>query len=227
MQTLQKLRDSIQLITFDCYGTLIDWNQGISGAFEQLKWTELRPREELLEAYHRQEAAVEQTSYRTYRQVQTAVLKALAGMFQLPLEADSAEALSASLPSWPPFEDTNHALRRLRTRYKLGILSNIDRDLFEKTSRHFDVTFDLVVTAQDAHAYKPAHSHFMQMNEFARQLDGACLHAAQSIYHDARPTAQLGIPFVWINRYNDPAPDGVPMLAEFKKLAELADALGV
>ncbi len=223
MNQLRSIRDSLKLITFDCYGTLIDWHKGLREALARLAGEDRA--EEIVRSYVRQEAAIEQDGYRPYRRVLADTLTALSRMYGFSLPDEEAQALADSLPNWQPFPDTNEALVRLKRRYRLGILSNIDRDLLAGTCRHFRVDFDFVVTAEDVNAYKPAHPHFIRMQQHARMLGGEAIHAAQSIYHDGRPTGQLAIPFVWINRYAEPNRGEVPQLAEFPTLAAFADAL--
>ena len=133
--------------------------------------------------------------------------------------------LAESLPHWKPFQDTNPALKRLASRFKLGILSNIDDDLLAATMRHFDVAFDLVVTAQQVKSYKPGVGHFHE----ARARAGAerLLHAAQSYFHDVVPATQLGIPVVWVNRKGSRVePGGLLPTHEVRDLLELADLVG-
>ena len=226
MTALADITESVLLLTFDCYGTLIDWERGIRQTLDRLFGPADESREDLIEAYIRTEAAVEQQGYQSYRQVQAQTLRALAASYRLDLPPQDEDALSEALPDWPPFADTNDALRRLKSRYQLGVLSNIDRDLLARTGAHFDVAFDLVVTAEDVHAYKPAHPHFIRLLQQAPDGRPGVLHVAQSLYHDGRPTAELGINYVWINRYHQKRPDDVPMVAEFATLSALAEALG-
>ena len=198
------------IITFDCYGTLIDWERGISDAF-QLAGLNL-DREEILRKYHDGEPAVEQ-DYRLYRDVLREMESRVAGF--------STGFLTASLPDWKPFDDTNDALIRLKNAgYKLGILTNCDDDLIAATQKHFPVAFDLVVTAQQVKSYKPSPAHFTT----AREKIGSSrwLHAAQSNFHDIVPTNAMNIPNAWINRKHEAAlPGGIPG-REFANLKGLA-----
>jgi 2-haloalkanoic acid dehalogenase type II len=214
------------VVTFDCYGTLIDWERGITEAFAAAASRAGRTVSpaEVLAAYSLIEPEVEAGSYRSYRQVLGETAVDVARRLGWPL-GGSEGFLAESLPSWPPFPDTNAALTRLRLRgVRLGILSNVDEDLLAGTRRHFNVPFDLVVTAQQVRSYKPGHAHF----EAARLGLGPgarWLHAAQSYFHDVVPAKALGIPVAWINRKSEPpgaagAPD-----AEFRDLTQLADWL--
>jgi len=202
------------IITFDCYGTLIDWDGGIANAFRNAALTDGLDldRDEILDVYHAVELTVQKEEYRPYCDVLADTARRCAERLNWFLPSDRSGFLAESLGSWTPFADTNKALERLHgLGYRLGILSNIDDDLFAATTRHFTVEFDLVVTAQQVRSYKPAHDHF----EAARQgVSGRrWLHAAQSYYHDVVPARTLGIPVVWINRRGDPplgktVPDG-------------------
>lgn len=196
------------IITFDCYGTLIDWRRGIRDAFGS---------DAALQLYGETEVEVER-EYRPYRDVLAEVAKRIDTTLGMPPRDPSF--LAASLPSWPPFADTNPALERLRAAgIRLGILSNIDDDLLAATLRHFTVDFDLIITAQQLRSYKPGHAHFLAARE--RIGDARWLHAAQSDYHDIVPCNALGIANAWINRLAEtPLAGGVPTM-EFRDLAEL------
>jgi 2-haloacid dehalogenase/putative hydrolase of the HAD superfamily len=214
------------VITFDCYGTLIDWESGIAGAFlsaAREDGIEFR-RDEVLRAYEIEEPLVEHEQFRFYRDVLTETAARIARSHGWPLAFERATFLVNSLPSWKPFPDTNAALERLSAAgYRLGILSNVDDDLLAATRRHFTVDFDPVVTAQQVRSYKPAHGHWL---EAQRRIGGArWLHAAQSNFHDVVPANALGIATAWVNRRGDaPRPGGTP-LHEVRDMAGLADLL--
>jgi 2-haloacid dehalogenase/putative hydrolase of the HAD superfamily len=207
------------VITFDCYGTLIDWESGIAGAF--IAAGAGRSRDEILRAYEKIEPVVESERYQLYSDVLTETAVRVAST--LGWETDGA-FLPQSLPSWKPFPDTNAALERLvAAGYRLGILSNVDDVLIAATRKHFPVELDLIVTAQQVRSYKPAPPHFLA----AREAIGKArwLHAAQSNFHDIVPCNTLGIPTAWVNRRGEEAlPGGTPMY-EVKDLKGLADAL--
>lgn len=212
------------IVTFDCYGTLIDWESGIAGAFldaAQEDGVALR-REDVLSAYEHHEPIVEREQYRPYREV--LALTALRVAQALGWPADRGTFLPESLPRWTPFADTNRALERLRAAgYRLGILSNVDDDLFAETRRHFTVDFDLIITAQQVGSYKPAPGHFLAARE--RIGSAPWLHAAQSNFHDIVPVNAMGIPTAWVNRRGDtPAAGGIPT-HEVRDMAGLADLL--
>jgi 2-haloalkanoic acid dehalogenase type II len=214
------------VVTFDCYGTLIDWERGIRDAFSATAAATRSPvdPEAAIRLYAETEAAVETGPYQSYRAVLTETARRIAERLGWPLPDSRAGFLAESLPAWPPFSDTNRALRRLvDAGYRLGILSNVDDDLLAWTRRHLATFFEIVVTAQQAGSYKPALRHFM----IARDLIGAerWLHAAQSYFHDVVPARALGIPVAWINRKGETAPDGGAPDRECRTLTDLADWL--
>jgi 2-haloacid dehalogenase/putative hydrolase of the HAD superfamily len=214
------------ILTFDCYGTLIDWESGISAAFAEAAVADgvALDLAAVLAAYTQLEPVVEAETHRSYRAVLTETVRRVAARLGWPLAEERAGFLADSLPKWRPFADTNPALERLAaTGYRLGILSNVDDDLLAETRRHFAVHFDLLVTAQEVGSYKPAPGHFLAAR---RRIGGdRWLHAAQSYFHDVMPARALGIPVAWVNRKGEPAPDGGCADWELRTLAELADRL--
>lgn len=216
------------VLTFDCYGTLVDWDRGIGDALTSAARADglTLDREALLEAYHQIEPVVEREAFRSYRAVLTETARRVAARLGWKLDEARAGFLADGLPSWRPFADTNPALDRLAAGgHRLGILSNVDDDLLAGTRRHFTVAFepDLVVTAQQVRAYKPAPAHF----ETARRRigGGRWLHVAQSFFHDIAPATALGIPAVWINRKDEPVPPTATHVPQFRTLAALVDWL--
>lgn len=214
------------IITFDCYGTLIDWETGISGAFlaaASADGIDLE-REAVLRAYAELEPVVEAEAYQRYRAVLDETARRVAARLGWDLSAQRSSFLSECLPHWRPFDDTNPALERLAAAgYRLGILSNVDDDLLAGTLRHLSVDFELRITAQQVGSYKPAHGHFLAARE--RIGDRRWLHAAQSYFHDIVPAAALDIPAAWINRKRaTPAGGGHPV-RELYTLTELAEWL--
>ncbi len=213
------------IITFDCYGTLIDWERGIGDAFIEAAAAGgvALDRAAVLAAYAEIEPVVEAEVFRPYHDVLAETARRVAGRLGWELNPSRASFLADSLPDWPPFPDTNPALERLAAAgHALGILSNIDDDLLAGSRRHLTVAFDLVVTAQQVGSYKPAHGHFVA----ARTRIGGqrWLHAAQSYVHDVVPARALGVPVAWINRARERA-TGVHPDHAFPTLAELADWL--
>ncbi len=211
-------------ITFDCYGTLIDWAAGLTASFREVFGSVADEcMDELFAAYVPAEATIEAEGYKTYREVLAGVTVRLGERFGVNVPDDRRHLLADQLPDWPPFPDTCEALARLKQRYRLGVLSNVDRDLFAGTASRLGVAFDFVVTAQDVGSYKPRHPHFERMLAEHAEADSV-LHVAQSLYHDGGPCKRLGLAYVWINRYNDPNETNVEPLAVFPDLKSLADA---
>ena len=214
------------VVTFDCYGTLVDWEGGLARAFHRAAWADGRrlERTAVLQAYMAVEREVEAGPYRPYREVLAESARRVGARLGWPLDPASAGFLADSVPGWVPFPDTNAALERLHAGgCGLGILSNIDDDLLAATRRHFTVEFELIVTAEQVRSYKPAPPHF----EAARRTIGnrRWLHVGQGYFHDMVPARALGLPTAWINRNGDAPFDGGRADQEFPTLTELADWL--
>jgi 2-haloalkanoic acid dehalogenase type II len=215
------------IITFDCYGTLIDWEGGIVEAFRSQAASDgvELVRDQIIAAYATEEPAVESEEYRPYRDVLAETARRAARRLGWKLSSERAEFLAESLVDWDPFPDTNPSLERLARKYKLGILSNVDDDLLAATRRHFTVDFELIVTAEQVRSYKPGLAHFKEA--IARSGGERLLHAAQSYFHDVVPASRLGFPVVWVNRKGDLPESGGPLPThEVGDLAELAEFLG-
>jgi 2-haloalkanoic acid dehalogenase type II len=211
------------IVTFDCYGTLIDWERGIASAFAAAMAADGVSIDlvRLLAAYHDIEPVVQAERYRPYRDVLTETARRVAARVGWRLADNRAAFLAESLPRWPAFPDTNPALERLAAAgYRLGILSNVDDDLLADTRRQFTAPFDLLVTAQQVGSYKPAPGHFAMARE--RLGTGRWLHAAQSYFHDIRPARALAIDHAWINRKGERPTDEGRADQEFRDLASLA-----
>jgi 2-haloacid dehalogenase/putative hydrolase of the HAD superfamily len=214
------------VVTFDCYGTLIDWEGGLATACMRAAWADgvRLERGAIIRAYMAAERAVEAGVYRRYREVLAESARDVAARLGWRLDPARAGFLADSVPAWVPFPDTNLALERLHAAgYALAILSNIDDDLLAATRRHFTVGFEFVVTAQQVGAYKPARPHF----EAARRAIGSrsWLHVGQGYFHDMVPARSQGIPNAWVNRNGDQPEDGGRVDREFPTLRELADWL--
>jgi len=191
-------------ISFDCYGTLIDWESGILPVLRCVLGSHGQSQSltdaAILELYGEFEAEAENGPYQSYRDVLQSVVRAFADRFHFDASSAEIRSLHESVRAWPPFPDTVAALRELQKRYKLVVISNIDNDLFAETRKHLDVQFDGVITAEQARSYKPSINNFqMALRTLALSPD-RLLHAAQSIYHDVVPARSLGISTVWVNR---------------------------
>ncbi len=210
--------------TFDCYGTLVDWNGGIGGQLERLFGVESAPR--LLARYHELEPAVQAEAYRSYREVLTETLLRLASEQGLAVPEGEEAALADSLPYWPSFPEVPAALEELRARgWRLAILSNTDRDLIAASERRLGVPFDVVVVAQDSGSYKPAHGHWRAFAERAVVAPTRHVHVAASLFHDIVPATELGLTSVWINRLGESADSGAAPTREMPDLRDLPATL--
>src|SRR6478672_9185013 len=189
-------------LTFDCFGTLIDWRHGIRTTGELLFPGRGA---DFLDSYIKAEAEVEnEGSFRRYRAVLTETVRRVAQQLGLDLKPDDATALVSTIPYWPAFADVGPALAELRREgWRLALLTNCDRDIIALTQRRLPASFDAVVTAEDVAAYKPNHAHFkLFQSTFGASAD-AWIHVAQSYFHDIRPTHELGITRIWVNRQGE------------------------
>jgi 2-haloacid dehalogenase len=209
--------------SFDCYGTLIDWNAGIRT--ELVRIFGEPDADGLLSRYHELEPRIQAGDPTLrYREVIAGVLAELAGGEGIDLPAAEADALGRSLPSWPAFAEVPDELRAARERgWRLAILSNTDRDLIEASMGRIGVSFEFAIAASEIGSYKPARGHWDAFAERTASDRGAHVHVAASLYHDIAPAAELGIPAIWINRLGEES--DLPRAAEMPDLRGLADAL--
>ena len=209
--------------TFDCYGTLVDWNTGIHRELEKLFGVELA--DGLLVRYHELEPRIQADNPgASYREVLTIALEALADETGLTLPEGEASALARSLPEWPVFDDARPGLTEAHERgWKLAILSNTDRDLVDASMEALGAPFELAIVAGEIGSYKPEHRHWEVFYETTGADRRGHVHVAQSLFHDIEPATELGIPSIWINRLGEPE-DPRPT-STLKGVGELADAL--
>ncbi len=217
----------IDWVTFDCYGTLIDWERGIADALLPLlpRGTDRRA---LAERYIEIEAEVEKGEYRPYRDVLDQAGRRILAEHGRAIADGAPSPLPASLASWPPFAEVPDALRELRRRgYRLAILSNVDRDLLAASIRNIGVEPDLAVTAEDARSYKPARGHWRHFEERTGAGKHDTAHVAASLYHDIRPTTSWGYRNVWIARRIEPLRGAEPtrILSDLARLPDTIDEL--
>jgi 2-haloacid dehalogenase len=208
--------EPFDVMTFDCYGTLIDWERGLLAAMRRVldahgvEGTD----DDLLERYGRHEAALEAGPYLGYREVLASALDGVAGELGVTPSADERTAFGGSVVDWPAFPDSPAALARLRARYALVVITNCDDDLFAASNRRLGVEFAHVITAQQAGSYKPSRRNF----EIAFERIGAprdrILHVAQSLFHDHAPAKAMGLSTVWVNRRHDRPGSGATPPAE-------------
>jgi 2-haloacid dehalogenase len=189
-------------LTFDCYGTLIDWESGILACLRPVvaRSGVQASGDLLLETYARHEAAIEEGPYRRYREVLAEALRGVGADLGAAVTDEDAAAFGASVPDWPAFPDAAEALAALHARYRLGVLTNCDDDLFAGSSRRLGDPFDMVVTAQQAGAYKPSLRGFEMVFDRIGVPRERILHVAQSLFHDHVPAKSLGLTTVWVDR---------------------------
>jgi 2-haloacid dehalogenase len=200
--------DRFDALTFDCYGTLIDWETGLLAAMRRVldPLGATAPDDELLERYARHEAAIEAGPYVRYRDVLANGLAGVATELGVTPSAEDLAAFGGSVGAWPAFPDTADALARLQTRFRLVIVTNCDNDLFAASNPRLGVAFDAVITAEQAGSYKPSHRNFELAFERVGRLNvprERILHVAQSLFHDHVPAKALGLHTVWVNRRHD------------------------
>lgn len=191
-----------EYLSFDCYGTLIDWEMGILGYLRPLLQSKgcVVSDDEVLNLYSDFEPRQQQVAYRPYREILAAVVGEFAEHFKFEVTRQEADGLAESIRDWLPFPDTVGALGEVKRRYKLAILSNIDDDLFAMTRPKLGVDLDLVVTAQQVGSYKPSRRNFETLLQRLPVGKERLLHVAESLYHDVVPARELGIATVWVNR---------------------------
>lgn len=225
-------------LSFDCYGTLIDWETGIAAVLQN--WARShglnRTDEHLLTSYSRHEAAAEREQPRLpYPQILARAMRGLGEQFGIEVTDTEAQALATSVPDWPAFPDSPAALQQLKSRFRLIILSNVDRASFAASNARLGVEFDSILTAQDIGSYKPDPANFDALLAESQRLgvgEGRLLHVAQSLFHDHIPAKQAGLPTVWIDRRRDrpgwgaTPPPGAAVQPDwtFASLAEFAEA---
>ena len=234
---MPKLSD-FDVLTFDCYGTLIDWETGICGAIGPwlLRWGLTATPEQILAAFAAAEAPQQEaTPGLPYPELLARVHGAVAAHFGIAPDADAAAAFGRSIEHWPPFPDSAEALAYLKRHYQLVVLSNVDRASFAHSARRLGVAFDAVYTAQDIGSYKPDPRNFEYMlARLAEQGIGReqILHTAESLYHDHIPARRLGLATCWIHRRAGRLGHGATRASDvevrpdfrFATLAEMADA---
>jgi len=232
-----KLTD-FKALTFDCYGTLIDWESGIVNALQPLTTRVDRElaRDDILAAHARYESAHQAlTQWRPYRDILATVYKRLAEEWGVAVTYSECEDYGRSVADWPAFADSRDALRYLKTHYKLIILSNVDNASFEHSRARLGVEFDAVYTAEDIGKYKPALCNFDYLFDHLPALGigmNDFLHTAESLFHDHAPANRLGIASCWINRRHDREGFGAAMAPgetpsydfRFNSMADFAEA---
>jgi 2-haloacid dehalogenase len=224
------LPKDIQFVTFDCYGTLIDWENGVHTAFQKeadregftIKQDVLIPR--FIEIQHK----IQSGSYELYAEVLRRTAVQVAEELGWQLESSRAQFLPDSVPYWMPFRETNAQLERFAKKFELGILSNIDDKLLGATRRHFRSDFDLVVTAQQVRSYKPDPAHFKECARRIEKRKKNWVHIASGYLTDVEPCLKQKIPVIWVNRHGyELEPGQKKPTAEVKTFRDAAKLLGV
>ena len=212
------------VVSFDCYGTLIDWQMGAWAAVDAIPELAGVDRESLLARRLEVELQVEHEHYRPYDRVLAISIQRTASEFGVELSAGSAQAFADSIANWPAFPDAGGFLRRLATVGKpLAILSNVTRASLGVSLRKLGTHFDQLITAEDVRSYKPDHAHWRALYEARGISSDRQLHIAGSIAHDIRPASQLGAATVWVRRAHEPIPDDLQPDLIVQSLAELGD----
>jgi 2-haloacid dehalogenase len=213
------------VLTFDCYGTLIDWESGILAALQPLLRAHQThvPDDAVLEAYAELESAIEAGPYKPYTEVLADVVRGFGRRFGFEPNAAEERALAASVGDWPAFADSPAALAALKRRFKLAIISNIDDALIAASQRRLGVDFDWIITAQQARSYKPSLNNFhLALARIGLPKD-QLLHVAQSLFHDHVPAKALGLQTVWVNRRGRAAGSGATPPAAAQPDLEVPD----
>ena len=219
----------ITFVTFDVYGTLIDWESGIHDAFQaEAKRDGFSiDKDILLPMFHEISREIEAGSYELYAEVLRRTAVEISKRLDWPLEPSRSGFLPDSVQRWAPFKETRTQLEKLSKKYSLGLISNIDDKLLGQTRRHIKTDFDLVVTAQQVRSYKPDPAHF---TECARRIGGkkGWVHVAASHYHDVEPCVKAKVPVIWVNRKRETLEPGQKKpTAEVHNLREAAKLLGI
>ena len=209
----------VKALTFDCYGTLIDWEGGIVSALKPLlsRRGTVLPDSDLLQLYGRLEREAQaQTPFVNYRTVLKAVVRGLSGHLNLDVPTQEENVLADSMSDWPPFPDTVAALKVLKRRFRLAILSNVDDDLFQLSQARLEVSFDWVITSEQLGSYKPSERNFHCAMATIEVSSAQHVHVAQSLYHDIAPASALGLKTVWVNRQGAAATPEINVLPDLE-----------
>src|SRR3954469_11761587 len=223
------LPSKVNWVTFDVYGTLIDWEKGVADAFQKEATRDgfTLDRDEVIGHFHDISREIESGSYELYAEVLRRTAVEIASRIGWPLEPSRSGFLPDSVQRWAPFKETNPQLKKFLAKFDTGLVSNIDDKLLGQTRRHIPHDFDLVVTAQQVRSYKPDMAHF---TECARRMGTkkGWVHISASYYHDVEPAVKNKIPVIWVNRNKESREPGQKKpTAEVKNLAEAVKLLGL
>jgi 2-haloacid dehalogenase len=223
------LPSGIQWVTFDVYGTLIDWEKGVADAFEKEAARDefTIDRDQVIEHFHEVSREVEGGSYELYAEVLRRSALEIAKRIEWPLEPSRSGFLPDSVQRWPAFKESMTQLNKFKKKFNVGLISNVDDKLLGQTRRHINLDYDLVVTAQQVRSYKPDPAHF---KEAARRIGGkkGWVHVGSSYYHDVEPCLKEKVPVIWVNRKKETLESGQKKpTEEVKTLLEAAKLLGL
>ena len=223
------LPSKVNFVTFDVYGTLIDWEKGVFDAFQKEATRDgftIEDPQEVISRFHEYEREIEGGSYELYAEVLRRTAVRISRELDWPLEPSRSGFLPDSVQRWRPFRETNPTLEKLKKKFQIGLISNIDDKLLGQTRRHMPVDFDLVVTAQQVRSYKPDPAHFTEAERRMGTKKG-WVHVGASYYHDVEPALKKKIPVVWVNRHKQALePSQKKPTAEVHNLREAAKLLG-
>lgn len=217
--------DRYELLTFDCYGTLIDWETGLADALDRVARAHgiEAEREHLLALFAQAEHPIQSGPYLPYREVLRRALAVVGEGLGFEPSSVESEEFAGCVAHWPAFPDSPTALERLHNRFKLAIVSNVDDDLFAASAAKLGIEFDWVVTAQQVGSYKPDPGHFHEILDRFGGPQERILHVAQSLFHDVAPARELGFTTLWINRRAGQAGSGATPLADAVPHAQVPD----
>lgn len=216
--------NNYEALTFDCYGTMIDWETGVLNAIRPVLSNHniQLTNEQIFDAFGEIENEVEAGKYIKYREVLRNVVIKMGSRFNFTPNPTEVDALANSLPNWQPFPDTIEALKILKQKFKLAVISNVDNDLFAATAKHLQVEFDCVITAEQLKSYKPSHNNFYAAFDRIGLHKEKILHVAASVYHDIVPAKALGMTAVWVNRRGIKQDSGADLkVPDLKTLANI------
>jgi len=216
---------SISCLTFDCYGTLVDWESGIKSELKDILY-EKGSRVNVDELYKTREDLefdLIQSDYRSYREILALSLKEAFSQHRIPYSNTDGARLVESVSRWPVFQDTKPTLERLAKKYRMSIISNVDNDIIGKTRDRIGVRFDVIVTAEDAHAYKPSIRPFQIALQRLGSKAAQVLHVSSGFRYDVPPAHELGFRTAWINRKKEKMPSGLKPDLQFSSLEAFAE----
>ena len=221
--------EMFEVLTFDCYGTLIDWESGIASAMGKMLGSHgvKLSDEEILGLFAKLESRIEAGNFCNYKTVLAKVAEGFGRELGFTPHRSEIESFSRSVRDWPPFHDSVEALHCLKKRYGLAIISNVDDDLFAFSAKHLKTDFDWVITAEEVMSYKPSLNNFYYAIEKIGIPKERILHVAQSLYHDIEPAEKVGLKTVWINRRHDKEGFGATPPAKATPDMELPDLLSL